>query len=87
MAEKGCYDAILSDLRMPGMDGPALYREIERRWPELARRVIFVTGDTLSSNVQMFLETTRCPVIEKPFVPTEVRQKVAQLEDTGNAVQ
>jgi len=31
------------------LDGRALYREIERRWPEQARRVVFVTGDTLAS--------------------------------------
>jgi two-component system NtrC family sensor kinase len=66
---------------MPEMDGPALYREIERRWPELARKVIFVTGDSLSPNVQVFLDTARCPVIEKPFVPRDVRQKVAQVEN------
>jgi PAS domain S-box-containing protein len=86
LAENDGYEAILSDLRMPEMDGPALYREIERRWPDLARKVIFVTGDSLSSNVQAFLGSARCPVIEKPFIPAEVRQKVAQLENAGSAV-
>jgi len=43
------YDVIVSDIRMPDLDGRALYREIERRWPEQARRVVFVTGDTLAS--------------------------------------
>ena len=32
------YDAILSDMRMPGLDGPGLYRELELRHPALARR-------------------------------------------------
>ncbi|MGX2030467.1 ATP-binding protein [Methylocaldum gracile] len=86
LGNNGGYAAILSDLRMPEMDGPALYREIERRWPELARKVIFVTGDSLSPNVQVFLDAARCPVIEKPFVPKDVRQKVAQVENGGGTI-
>ena len=38
------YDLILSDLRMPGLDGVGLYRELERWQPNLRRRMIFVTG-------------------------------------------
>src|SRR6266568_6779082 len=38
------YDLILSDLRMPGLDGVGLYRELERRQPDFRRRMIFVTG-------------------------------------------
>jgi CheY-like chemotaxis protein len=40
------YDVILTDIRMPDLDERALYEEIKRRWPELAERVVFVTGDT-----------------------------------------
>ena len=43
----GPVDLIISDLRMPDMDGPALYRALARERPELARRMVFVTGDTL----------------------------------------
>jgi PAS domain S-box-containing protein len=73
------YDVILTDLRMPQLDGPALYREIRTRWPDLARRVVFVTGDILSPQVRQLLEESRCPVIEKPFVPGEVRRVVAAV--------
>ncbi|MBI4013345.1 MAG: response regulator, partial [Candidatus Rokubacteria bacterium] len=45
------YDLVLSDLRMPGLDGPGLYREVERRHPRLARRFVFLTGDTLSPEI------------------------------------
>ena len=67
------YDAILTDLRMPEMDGPELFRQIEQRWPERARRVVFITGDALSPTVQTFLAGTGQPYLEKPFVPAEVR--------------
>lgn len=76
------YDAILTDLRMPEMDGPELYRQIEQRWPLRARQVIFITGDALSPTVQTFLAGTGQPYLEKPFVPAEVREIVREI---GNA--
>jgi len=66
------FDVILTDIRMPDLDGRALYREIERRWPERAAQVVFVTGDTLTSTLRAFADETGRPVIEKPFLPGEV---------------
>jgi PAS domain S-box-containing protein len=73
------YDAIFSDLRMPGMDGPALYREIVRRHPQLAARVAFVTGDTLGSGLSGDLAATGAPLVDKPFQPREIRALAARL--------
>jgi CheY-like chemotaxis protein len=77
------YDAILTDLRMPEMDGPELYRQIEQRWPQRARRVAFITGDALSPTVQTFLAGTGQPYLEKPFVPAEVRKVVQEIVDAA----
>jgi len=74
----GRYDAVLTDLRMPDIDGPALYREIVRCWPELAERVIFVTGDALSATVQGFLAESGRPLLEKPFTAADVRELLAR---------
>jgi two-component system NtrC family sensor kinase len=73
------YDVILTDIRMPDLDGPALYHEIEKRWPAQAARVVFVTGDTLASASRDFVSASGRPVIEKPFLPSEVRRVVAEL--------
>ena len=73
------YDAILTDIRMPDIDGRALYQEIQRRWPGQAGRVVFVTGDTLASALREFVSQSGRPVIEKPFLPSEVRRIVAEL--------
>jgi len=70
------YDLILSDLRMPELDGPGLYRELERRDPRLCRRFIFLTGDTLSPAITQFLEATGTPSLSKPFTPDKVRSVV-----------
>jgi PAS domain S-box-containing protein len=77
------YDAILTDIRMPDLDGRALYQEIERRWPRQAGRVVFVTGDTLTSALRAFVCESGRPVIEKPFLPGEVRRIVAELTAPG----
>lgn len=73
------YDAIISDLRMPGLDGCGLYREIGRRHPRMQSRILFVTGDVLSPNIAAFLQEVHCPVIEKPFAPEAVREQVEEL--------
>ena len=72
------YDVILTDVRMPDLDGRTLYREIERRWPEQARRVVFVTGDSLTATLHELASECGRPVIEKPFVPGDVRRVVAE---------
>jgi two-component system NtrC family sensor kinase len=66
------FDAILSDLRMPDIDGAALWREVHARDPALATRMLFVTGDTLSPGAQQFLATSRCRALDKPFGKAEL---------------
>jgi two-component system NtrC family sensor kinase len=61
------YDLVVSDIRMPAMDGLALHRAIQARHPELARRFVFVTGDTLSPETAAFVRDVGAPVVTKPF--------------------
>jgi CheY-like chemotaxis protein len=78
------YDLIVSDTKMPVLDGIGLYAEIERRFTSMRGRVIFVTGDVLDDDKQTFLASTGAPAITKPFhlndVRSVVRQHLAQLE-------
>src|SRR5206468_2509700 len=71
LAERS-YDAILSDLRMPELDGPGFYREVERRHPQLVSRFAFLTGDALSDETRAFLEAARAPHLGKPFSAADV---------------
>ena len=66
-------------MRMPGMDGPALYEEIARIRPDLTARVVFVTGDTMSASARAFLDASGCACLEKPIDPDELRELVRSL--------
>lgn len=72
-------DVIICDLRMPDMDGPALYRELAVQRPELLARIVFVTGDTLAADMTGFLTETGARVIEKPLDPQGVNDTVQAL--------
>ena len=77
------FDAIVSDLRMPDMDGAALWREVRERHPLLLRRMVFVTGDTLSPAAAEFLRETGCAALEKPFAPADLVARVRALLPAG----
>jgi two-component system NtrC family sensor kinase len=80
--ERQHYDVVLTDIRMPDMDGLTLFEEIKRRWPERAGRVVFVTGDTLSEALRELTDSGRCAILEKPFAPGDVRRVVAEVVTT-----
>jgi PAS domain S-box-containing protein len=73
------FDAIISDLRMPVMDGPALYDALQHELPSYLNRIIYVTGDTLSSHVQEFLSKHVVPVVEKPYRLKDIRHSLDEL--------
>jgi PAS domain S-box-containing protein len=79
------YDVILSDFRMPGMDGREFYQEAIRRNPGLAQRVIFLTGDVVNENTRAFVDSVGAPFIGKPFHLDKVEEAVAKvLRDTAS---
>lgn len=77
--ERRDYDAILSDLRMPGMSGAELFRRLCRDHAALSERFVLVTGDRLVDDLQSFLAETLVPVLAKPFTPADVRRIVAAV--------
>ena len=78
------YDLIFSDVRMPGLDGPGLYREISERHPALLARLVYITGDTLSPDVEAFLSRTAVTCLAKPFVFDDLERVVGRFLSTGS---
>jgi CheY-like chemotaxis protein len=58
-------DAVVCDLRMPGMDGYAFHDQLRAERPGLAARTVFVTGDVVSAETHE--SVLRQPVLAKPF--------------------
>jgi len=81
--ERRRYDLVLSDIRMPGLDGPGLYRALERRHPDLVRRFVFFTGDALSPETRQLVEETRTLAMSKPFDADAIRQVVRRALSAG----
>ena len=77
--KSGHYDAIISDLCMPEMDGEKLYETVRDADPHLAKRIIFVTGDTVSPKSRNFLDTSGNRWLSKPFNVSDVEEVVATL--------
>ena len=70
------YDLILLDLRTPVMDGKQLYQHISEKYPELASRVIFTSGEVVGDDIQGFLELAGRPFLPKPFTPKDLKKIV-----------
>lgn len=64
--EEQTFDAVLSDVMMPDLNGPSLFEEVSARWPELVPRFAFVTGAPRGSTVARAVEQTGCRVFHKP---------------------
>jgi signal transduction histidine kinase len=73
------YDLIVSDTKMPVLDGESFYRELAQRYPALRERIVFLTGDVLSREKRAFLEGTGAPYLTKPCDLDELRRIVARL--------
>jgi DNA-binding response OmpR family regulator len=79
------FDAIVVDIRMPGLDGPGLYRELAARQPALLPRIIFTTGDVLSDWVRTFLEAVGGQQLYKPFDIEDMRRAIRSVVEKGAA--
>ena len=79
LLEERRYDLIVSDLRMPDLDGPGLLRQVRAEPKRHEGPILFVTGDTLYHNLEQFLSDSGVPILEKPFQPREVRLRVSEL--------
>jgi len=72
------FDLIVSDVMMPEMSGIDFYEVLCARYPEDARRVVFVTGGALGQHVGSFLGSVPNMRLEKPFAAADLRRVIEQ---------
>ena len=77
--EKHRFNVVISDFRMPQMNGDQFYAEAIAKKPELIGRFVFLTGDLVNEETQSFLQKNRCASLEKPFQFAAVEQIIATI--------
>jgi len=70
------YDVIVSDMRMPGMDGAALLAEVQQRHPRIVR--IILSGQSDQSQIMRCLGCAH-RLLAKPCEPAELGRVLAQV--------
>jgi PAS domain S-box-containing protein len=79
------FDAIFCDVNMPVMSGVDFYEKLERSLPELAGRVVMVTGVRHEPRTREFIERGKAPVLEKPLDMKQVRALLARMLSARSA--
>lgn len=69
-------DVVLLDVMMPHMCGTDVHEQIARRFPDLAARVVFMSGGTFTPGVTRYLGTVDNLRVDKPFDGPGLRQLV-----------
>lgn len=85
MLQSGQFVGIVSDMRTPGgVDGGDVHAWIANHRPELASRLVFITGDVANEETVATLRKTGAPCVEKPF---RVQQFISVVEKTMGKAQ
>jgi two-component system cell cycle response regulator CpdR len=74
-AAGGGFDLVVSDIRMPGMDGIEMARSVAHHFPRL--RILLMTGYADQRERAAELSGTVLGVLQKPFMLAEIRDRVA----------
>jgi two-component system NtrC family sensor kinase len=80
------FDLIVADLRMPNLDGRALYERVVEEKPSMVRRFVFATGDLVRQESLRFLEGLPNRILAKPLDVDNVRRVLVQAVASCRAV-
>lgn len=69
-------DAIICDIGMPKLDGPAFFSELFELRPQLMPRVVFCTGGQPNEKTQRFLDRLQAPLLYKPVAASELQRAI-----------
>ena len=72
------FDAIVSDIRMPGFDGRSLYRFLAVYLPDYTDKVLFLTADQ-SEKTLRFLQESGCPYLFKPIDLQQLQSRIREI--------
>ena len=73
------FDVLVSDWKMPGLNGIRLHEHLLATNAESAKRMLFMTGDVVSDTFQAFLSEHHLSCLSKPFAISEFRAAVTRM--------
>lgn len=73
------FDAVVSDVRMPGMSGVKLHDTVRERWPHLERRFIIMSGGTQHDDLRDFIAANPGRSLAKPFRMERLRAMLDEM--------
>jgi two-component system, OmpR family, KDP operon response regulator KdpE len=79
MLSETTFDLVLLDLRLPQIGGDTLFLAIIRRWPRMQDRVILISGDPWSEQMDWPQELLSCPILAKPFTLEALAKTVSAV--------
>jgi signal transduction histidine kinase len=77
------FDSILCDLMMPRVDGKSFYDSIRRENPELAERIVFMSGGAFTPRLRKFAASVPNPVLQKPVSRDDLESMLAPPAESG----
>ena len=83
--QRRSYDLIVSDLRMPVLDGPGLYRALRQSYPDLLEKLLFVTGNAEDPTLGRFLKDTGVTYVSKPFTIETIQRAADRVLRASDA--
>ncbi len=73
------FDLVLCDLMMPDMTGMDVSARLSKERPDVASRMVFLSGGAFTPEAAAFLAAAGRRHVEKPFRPQELKQRVREI--------
>jgi CheY-like chemotaxis protein len=86
LSEDADFDSIVCDLMMPEVDGKSFYDTVKREHPQLADRIVFMSGGAFTPRLRKFAASVSNPVLQKPVSRENLEAMVSsRLDDIDEA--
>ncbi len=80
------FDVIVSDLKMPELNGMEMYKRLLKEYPEYRNRIVFTTGIVSDLETQEFLQSNNLPYLRKPFKMKELFGAVSRIIEKKDTI-
>ncbi len=73
------YDLIVTDIKMPVLNGKELYHILKEQYFPISSKILFMTGDTISEDTKQFINDSNLPFISKPFSSEDFFRSIVEF--------